>query len=168
MQRTRASRFAQTRIKRPRRLAPVADLYRSARTSAHMRHPATILASALLLFGCSTTTPVPNSTWRASEDNGDKPGIGIEIQQYDGRTKGRIFLLDPEHPHDFGAGSPVDMMIHRVTPTAIWFSVAWSPDHHEELIVRFPSELRGRRVVGILETVDQSGAPKEYSFLRIR
>jgi len=133
-----------------------------------MYHPATILTSALLLCGCSITTPVPISTWRASEDNGDKPGIGIEIQQYEGWTKGRIFLLDPEHPHDFGAGLSEDMMIQRVTPTAIWFSVAWSPDHHQELILRFPSELRGRRVVGILETVDQSGAPKEYSFLRVR
>lgn len=133
-----------------------------------MSHPATILASTLLLCGCSITTPGPISTWRASEDNGDKPGIGIEIQQHEGRTKGRIFLLEPEHPHDFGAGVARDMMIQRVTATAIWFRVAWSPEDHEELILRFPSELRGRRVVGILETVDPSGAPKEYSFLRVQ
>ncbi len=141
---------------------------RSARTSSHMHRQATILASTLLLCGCSMTTTVPISTWRASADNGDKPGIGIEIQQDEGRTKGRIFLLDPEHPHDFGAGSPNDMVIHRVTPTEIWFRVSWSTDVQEELVLRFPSQLRGHRVVGILETVDHSGAPQEYSFFRVR
>ena len=114
------------------------------------------------------TTTVRIGKWRASADNGDKPGIGIEIQQDEGRTKGRIFLLDPEHPHDFEAGSATDMVIHRVTPTEICFRVSWSTDVQEELVLRFPSELRGQRVVGILETVDHCGAPQEYSFFRVR
>lgn len=107
-------------------------------------------------------------TWRASVDNGDKPGIGIELSRRTETITGRMFLLEPDRPRDFAAGSPRLMQIHRTTETEIRFAVDWLPDVHDEMVLRLSSPLQGKRVHGVLESVDRSGAPRDYEFIRTR
>ena len=124
-----------------------------------------ILALCLLAAGC---TQVRTDTWRASVDNGDKPGIGIELTRRAETLTGRMFVLDPNHPKDFSAGSARPMKIHRFTATEIRFAVDWKPDVHDEMLLRLSSPLQDERVHGVLESVDRSGTPRDYEFVRTR
>ena len=110
--------------------------------------------------------PATTSTWRGSVDNGDKPGIGIELTVHAGSLTGRLFLLEPDRPHVFSRGSPRRMQIRVATDTEIRFAVDWLPDVHDEMILRLNSPLQGERVRGILESVDGPGQPREYEFVR--
>jgi hypothetical protein len=101
-------------------------------------------------------------------DNGDKPGIGIELTRHAETRSGRMFLLDPNRPKDFAAGSARPMLIHRFTETEIRFAVEWRSDVHEEMILRLRSPLQGQKVQGVLESVDRSGTPRDYEFVRTR
>lgn len=101
-------------------------------------------------------------------DNGDKPGIGIELVRHAGRLTGSIFLLDPNRPNDFASGSARPMRIHRYTDTEIRFAVDWRSDLQDELILRLSSPLQGQRVRGVLESVNRAGRPRDYEFVRVR
>jgi len=101
-------------------------------------------------------------------ENGDKPGIGIELTQNAGRITGQMFLLDPDSPGDFAAGSPRTMYIHHVTEKEIRFRVDWLPDRHDEMVLRLDSPLNADRVKGVLKTADKSGRPQDYEFVRIK
>lgn len=58
----------------------------------------------LIIFGGATgciqqkTMAVTNSVGRASNDNGDKPGNGIELTLKSNIISGRFFLLEPKKP----------------------------------------------------------------------
>ncbi|HAB16772.1 MAG TPA: hypothetical protein DCE44_10015 [Verrucomicrobiales bacterium] len=60
------------------------------------------------------------------------------------------------------------MEIRRFTDTEIRFAVAWKPDVHDEMILRLSSPLRSETVHGVLESVDRSGTPRDYEFVRTR
>jgi hypothetical protein len=127
-----------------------------------------IFALALLLAGCSSVQHTATGTWRASEDNGDKPGIGIELTRHTETITGRMFLLDPNRPNDFAAGSPRPMRIQHFTDTEIRFAVDWHPDVHDEMILRLSSPLQGYRVHGVLESADHSGTPIDFDFVQTK
>ena len=101
-------------------------------------------------------------------DNGDKPGIGIELTRHAETLTGRMFLLDPNRPKDFAAGSARPMQIHRFTDTEIRFAVDWKPDVRDEMVLRFSSPLQGETIHGVLESVDRSGTPRDYEFVRTK
>jgi len=101
-------------------------------------------------------------------DNGDKPGMGIEITRHAETITGRMFLLDPNRPKDFAAGSARPMRIQHFTDTEIRFAVDWRSDVHDEMILRLSSPLQHERVRGVLESVDRSGTPRNYEFVRTR
>ena len=133
-----------------------------------MRSKLTFAWLSVALAGCSSVGFGTTGTWRASVDNGDKPGIGIELTRNRGSITGRMFLLSPDRPHDFAAGSPHTMQIRYASETEIRFAVDWLPDFHEELILRLSAPLQGRRVRGTLESDEQTDAATEYMFVRIR
>jgi hypothetical protein len=101
-------------------------------------------------------------------DNGDKPGIGIELTRHAESLTGRMFLLDPSRPKDFAAGSARPMLIRRYTDTEIRFRVDWRPDVHDEMVLRLSSPLQGHRVHGVLASADHSDTPRDYEFVRTR
>ena len=133
-----------------------------------MHFKLTIFALFLLTAGCTSVRSTTTGTWRASVDNGDKPGIGIELTRRAETLTGRMFLLHPDRPQDFAAGSPRPMQIHRATDTEIRFAVDWLPDVHDEMILRLTSPLQGERVHGVLESADRSDTPRDYEFVRTR
>src|SRR5690349_14978624 len=133
-----------------------------------MHFKLTIFALCLLTAGCSSIHSTTTATWRASVDNGDKPGVGIELTRRTETLAGRMFLLQPDRPHDFASGSPRTMQIHRATDTEIRFGVNWLGDIPDEMILRLSSPLQGQRVHGVLESADGSGAPREYEFVRTK
>lgn len=76
--------------------------------------------------------------WRASEDNGDKPGIGFELRK-DGRgISGFAFLLDPDFPNDFAhTGLRRAMTLVSQSSNAVSFRVEWNENSTEILVFRF-------------------------------
>ena len=127
-----------------------------------------IFALCLLTAGCSSVPSTTTGTWRASVDNGDKPGIGIELTRHAETITGRMFLLDPNRPKDFAAGSARPMRIQYFTDTEIRFAVDWRSDVHDEMILWLSSPLQGQTVHGVLESVDRAGTPRDYEFVRTR
>jgi len=121
----------------------------------------------LVTAGCSSASREA-AMWRASVDNGDKPGIGIELTRHAGALSGRMLLLDPNRPHDFGAGRPFPMQIRQSTETEIRFAVAWPPTLHEELILKLNSPLGSSGVRGTLSDADGTGRSEEYEFTQTR
>lgn len=144
-----------------------------------MRFNVILFTSTVLLCGaalwfwniftkCGPDTNKTSSTWRASVDNGDKPGIGIELTRDKATLTGRMFLLDPERPKDFTAGSERPMQIHRFNDTEIYFAVDWEEDIHNEMILRLSSPLQLQNIRGVLQSTDKSGTPREYEFIRVK
>lgn len=125
-----------------------------------------IVLLCLQLAGCAARKTSANGTWRASVDHGDKPGIGIELTQNRGTLTGRVFLLEPNRPHDFSAGSPRPMRILEVSEAIVRFEIEWKPGVRNELVLKLNEPLRGWRVRATLEQAKDSGAPEELLFLR--
>lgn len=127
----------------------------------------TIAVLCLFMVGCSSTGGTSH-VWRASEDNGDKPGIGIEIERTGEKIRGAMYLLDPKKPHDFGAGSPRRMEIHQANDREIRFAVQWLATRRDEMVLRFASPLSGRSVRGTLESAEGDDPPRAYQFARVK
>jgi hypothetical protein len=120
----------------------------------------------LYLTSCSSDKIAATGTWRASVDHGDKPGIGIELTRGASTVTSRMFLLEPNRPHDFSAGSPRLMRILEASEKVIRFDVEWKPGVRSEMVLKLSEPLQGRRVRGTLEETNGSGAPEEFLFLR--
>jgi hypothetical protein len=75
--------------------------------------------------------------WRASDENGDKPGIGYELRNENGRIAGDAYILDPGFPHDFSHGRRAAMTIVEQTPGQITFRVQWDSDLKATLRFQF-------------------------------
>ena len=98
-----------------------------------------ILSFVLLatLLGCQHAS---SHIWRASEDNGDKPGIGFELKKEGAKITGVAFILDPNFPHDFTHGLKHDMLLLQRSPQEIQFLVPWSEKTKETLVFQFPEQ----------------------------
>jgi hypothetical protein len=121
-----------------------------------------------LIFSCASLNTKSSGTWRASVANGDKPGIGIELSLAGSEVSGFMYLLDPNKPHDFKAGSRRPMDIHQAKEREIWFAVNWFPDLHDEMVLRLTAPLSGNSVHAILQSADGKDDPRDYEFIRIK
>jgi hypothetical protein len=122
----------------------------------------------LALIGCSSLSTASRGTWRASDANGDKPGIGIELTRTSHGVSGFMYLLDPNKPGGFGAGSRRRMVIHEATEQELRFSVQWSPSQTDEMVLRLATPLRGSSVRGKLQSADGRDTATVYEFARTR
>jgi len=128
----------------------------------------TIFALAVMLSGCSSVRPSAGSTWRAFDTNGDKPGTGIELSHTPRSITGFIYILDPNKPGDFDAGSRRRMVIRASSEQEICFSVHWFPDLKEDLVLRLATPLTGGSVHGVLQQADGQSMPLDFVFTRIQ
>lgn len=126
------------------------------------------LLALCLIAGCASPETTATGTWRASEDNGDKPGIGMELVRTAGGVHGWMYLLEPGKPHDFAAGSRRRMEIHHANDREIRFAVQWLPEQREELVLSLASPLAGRAVHGVLRSADGQDQPRAYELVRAR
>jgi hypothetical protein len=85
-------------------------------------------------------TPPLSQVWHASEDNGDKPGIGYELEKKSGKVTGVAYLLDPNFPHDFSHGLKCPMTILSQSPKEIRFQVLWNEKIKENIAFQFKEE----------------------------
>lgn len=106
--------------------------------------------------------------WRAHVENGDKPGIGIELVQRGSKVSGSMFILDADKPGDFGAGLRCPMQITQASKDSIRFAVDWTPDNHEELTLLLAGPLQSVPVRAVLHESNGDGAPMDYLLRRIR
>jgi hypothetical protein len=122
----------------------------------------------VFIFGCEALNTKSVGTWRASVDNGDKPGIGIELNRTTNGIAGFIYLLDPNKPRDFAAGMRLPMQIHQITEQEIHFDVDWSPNVHDKMVLRLAKPLGGNSVNAVLQSTDGQDEPRDYEFIRIK
>ncbi len=121
-----------------------------------------------LLFGCGPPSGADRGRWRAYVENGDKPGIGIEIVRGGGSTTGSMFILDPNKPDDFSAGLPRRMQDVSATGLEMRYRVDWGADNRKNYVLMLESPLQDEPVLGVLQAADGAGAPRTYQFKRIR
>ena len=105
------------------------------------------------------------AVWRASEDNGDKPGFGIELTEESGRVNGTFFLLDPNKPHDFKAGKAFPTQVTQSGALELRFVVQLD-NQKDEFIVVLQSPLKGDRVSATLRDLREGTEPVALTFVR--
>ena len=111
--------------------------------------------------------PSSPTIWRASTENGDKPGIGMEIRRAGHDPTCLVFLLDPNFPHDFSKGRQCPTAITFQSKDAMEFTVQWLPNLTESRHLFFPDGVQeeGFRAVFSVNS-DEPGM--EYNFQRLR
>jgi hypothetical protein len=67
-------------------------------------------------------------SWRASDERGEKPGIGYVLRVENGRIAGEAYIMDAAFPHDFSHGRRAAMKIASQSPTEMTFVVRWNRD----------------------------------------
>jgi hypothetical protein len=127
-----------------------------------------ILALLSLLLSCQN---VDTRVWRASGDNGDKPGIGFELRKHAEEISGFAFLLDPDFPNDFShTGFRRAMTFISQSPNEIRFRVAWNETSTETLVFRFEKadwpDSFGATVISIRGT--EISPPRVFTFKRLQ
>ena len=86
-----------------------------------------VITLALLAAAQECNHPA-GQAWRASDESGDKPGIGYELRNDNGRVTAEAYILDPDFPHDFSHGRRAVMTIVEQSPREITFRVRWNRD----------------------------------------
>src|ERR1035437_6288981 len=121
------------------------------------------------LAGCAKGKP---AVWEWSEDNGDKPGIGLALGVSGDATTGTFYLLDPQKPHDLSSAGQIvrltDLQRHGRTLT---FTVTLASDggqHKESLVLELDGDLAGAvgaNVIGTLRSAEASSPPTQVVFV---
>ena len=129
-----------------------------------------VLPIFLLAFGSLTgcvqekTMTATNSVWRASNDNGDKPGSGIELTLKDNLISGRFFLLEPEKAHDFIAGRAFPMKITERTPRELFCEVRFSESQLDKFVLKLPPSFPQNQFIAVMQDPEPGTSPIEFNF----
>jgi hypothetical protein len=97
-----------------------------------------------------------DGTWRASEEHGDKPGIGFDITRAGDKITGFGYIIDPNKPGDFSAEHSVKipLEISRADDKVIDFTVQWNDSLKDQMILEPISPIGGKSFVGVLSNFD--------------
>ena len=115
-------------------------------------------------------SPVASSTskiWRASVSNGDKPGIGIEIQDPGHDYACTVFLLDPKFEHDFSKRAKCPTTVNKQEKDMLEIIVQWSPDMTERLRLSLPEGIQEETFRAMLSNVDSTVPGTTCEFRRL-
>ena len=128
-----------------------------------------IVLGILILSGCGKDKGLKNDVqvWRASNDNGDKPGIGIELTRVGDRMFGRFFILDPGKPHDFEAGLAYAIHVKEQKNDKLICEVSLEAGHTDSFTLQLPKSFPKDQFVGVFQRSERK-APIEYKFTRIK
>ena len=91
--------------------------------------------------------------WRASTENGDKPGAGIELLVFEAEIQAKFYLLDTDKPHDFSAGVSIPAKLKSRNTSELRLVATFGQAQVEELVVKLYGELKGTEVLGGFCTV---------------
>jgi hypothetical protein len=108
--------------------------------------------------------------WRASEERGDKPGIGYELRNENGKIAGDAFILDPDFPRDFSRGRRAAMTIVEQSPRTITFRVRWNRDLRATFRFQFKDADWPDSFQAIVTEIDGSETydPVTFKFARMK
>jgi hypothetical protein len=129
------------------------------------------LLALVALFGALSQCDRPvGQAWRASDASGDKPGIGYELRNENGKVAGDAYILDPDHPHDFAHGRRAAMTLITQSPTEITFRVQWNRDLRAVLRFQFKAaEWPDSFQATVAEIIDSQPYDSEtFSFAKAR
>jgi len=140
-----------------------------------MRLDALCLLILVGAFGCVKERPLQKasaseaqhaSSWRAFLENGDKPGIGIELRTTKAGVTGIYYLMDPNDPANFHRGRKVKMRTLQDDPKYLIFAVTLPGIGDREVHIRFDRPLEGDRVRGMIGRTPSLALPLEFKRLR--
>ena len=109
-----------------------------------------------------------DTVWSASEDNGDKPGIGFRLVQGQRGISGAAYLLDPNHAHDFSHGTKRKITVTNSTQQEVRFKLDWGDGKQRSYILQFDAPLESKPVKGTLREVPETRQPTELTFTRAK
>ena len=134
--------------------------------SRRYAHP-TMKAIKALLFTAVLSlahASAADTVWSASEDNGDKPGIGFRLVQGQRGISGAAYLLDPNHAHDFSHGTKRKMTVTHSTTQEVRFKLDWGDGKQRSYILVFDAPLDSKPVTGTLQEDPADGEPSKFTF----
>lgn len=123
------------------------------------------------LFSCAVKHRVPEMQpviWRASESNGDKPGVGYEIIDKSGKISGSFLLFEPNRPHNFETAVRIPMTLVKVSTNQYRATVHYPKSEADELDIRFDGPLEGSAKKAVIQQLNQPSSAGEFIFLRKR
>jgi hypothetical protein len=129
-----------------------------------------LLIAFALFAALSDCSQSHGQAWRASDENGDKPGIGYELRVENGAITGTAYILDPNFPHDFSHGRHAAMRIMRQSPQEITFRVEWDRDLGATLRFQFKEAAWPDSFQAVVtELIDSEPYnPATYTFARVK
>jgi len=120
------------------------------------------------LLGCNNSIGT-GQIWRASDENGDKPGIGYELRIEDGKVTGTAYILDPDYPHNFSHGRRAAMTIVEQSAKEITFRVKWDQDLKATLRFQFKDAVWPDSFQAVVAEMDGSEPvdSESYTFAKV-
>jgi len=109
---------------------------------------------------------VNEGIWRASFANGDKPGVGLELQRGASDVTCAVYLLDPDAPHEFRQGRKRPVTITNSLPKVLEFTVRWSLRESESLRLHLPDGIGSDQFRGQLSGAGPEEKPEMLVFRR--
>lgn len=132
-----------------------------------------VLLLCFVLFGCfhvgqQTKVRNPSGVWQASENHGDKPGLGIELVEHSGKIDVKFFLLDPNKPRNFTAGRELPTEVLVQSTLELHVAVHVDENRTDQFILNLESALNQERVNAKLRNVEPNTVPVDLMFVRRR
>ncbi len=75
--------------------------------------------------------------WRASDERGEKPGIGYVLRNDNGRITGEACIIEAAHPHDFAHARAAAMTVLAQSPADMTVHVRWNKDLEATFRIQF-------------------------------
>lgn len=124
---------------------------------------------AVALFSCAVKHEVVEMqpvVWRASESNGDKPGVGYEIVEGTGKISGSFLLFEPSQPHNFDTAVRIPMTIVRVSANEHHAIVRAPSGETDELSIRFVGQADASTRKAVIQQLNQPSSAGDFTFVR--
>lgn len=125
-----------------------------------------VIISGMFSVGCDKDAgPI---VWRASNDNGDKPGNGIELTLNGEDISGAFYLLDPEKPRRFDQGVRLPMSVERQAARLLLCEVQLNALESHKFVLWLPDDFPKVEFVAVTKNVKPETVSVEFRFKRVK
>lgn len=127
-----------------------------------------IALAAIAFFSCAVKHEIAETqpvVWRASESNGDKPGVGYEIVEA-AKLSGSFLLFEPSKPHDFDTATRIPMTLVKVSANEYRANVRAPSGGMDELSIRFVGQPDASTRKAVVQQLNRPSAPQDFTFVR--
>lgn len=123
-----------------------------------------------LVVGCREPKDLKSVTgvWRASNDNGDKPGNGIDLELDSGKVSGKYYILEPEKSDDFSSGVSFPMTLTRRSSTEFLCEISFNPAEVDKFVLKLPGKFPDDEFVATTTDTEPGAEPIEFKFRKIK